>query len=148
MIDQRLSTHFMLSEFLRSETASRKGIDNTPTEQQLDGLRWNATNLEVVRRALGHPLHITSGLRVLALNTAIGSKNTSDHIRGLATDFQCPGFGPPLDICRAIEKTNIPFQQLIMEHTWVHISWPQLGDPPRREVLTLAGNGYARGLPA
>jgi len=148
MTDQKLSTNFMLSEFLRSETASRQGIDNTPTEQQLANLRWNATNLEVVRHALGHPLHITSGLRVLALNTAIGSKNTSDHIKGLATDFQCPGFGTPLEVCRTIAETNIPFRQLIMEHTWVHISWPQLGELPRREVLTLAGSGYVRGLPA
>lgn len=148
MIDQNLSDNFKLSEFLRSETASRKGIDNTPTEKQLEGLRWNATNMETVRHVLGHPLHITSGLRVLALNTAIGSKNTSDHIKGLATDFQCPGFGAPLDICRAIAQTNIAFRQLIMEHTWVHISWPQLGEPARREVLTLAGGGYDRGLPA
>ena len=143
----KLTENFTLGEFTRSETAQRFGIKNEPDADQLDNLRYNAEHMEMVRDLLGCPIHISSGLRVVEINRKIGSKDTSDHVKGLATDFEAPQFGSPLTICRAIEASNLPFKQLIFEHTWVHISWDPEADRPKREVLTLMpGVTYARGI--
>ena len=146
-MDEKLTENFRLSEFLRSETAERRGIPNVPDVMQLANLRRNATGMELVRALLAVAIHISSGLRVLVLNRLIGSKDTSAHVDGRATDFTAPEFGSPADICRAIADSDIPFDQLIFEHTWVHIAWAAEGYGPRREILTLMpGNTYARGI--
>lgn len=148
-LDEKLSTHFTLREFLRSETAARRGIDNTPPPEILHALERTAVNLENVRRLLGVPIHISSGYRCLALNRALGSKDTSAHVRGLAADFDAPEYGPPIDICRAIYASDIQYDQLIYEHTWVHIGWATAGAGVRRQTLTLMpGGSYAHGLVA
>lgn len=145
--DRPLSDHFTLAEFLRSEKADALGIDNTPPPDIEQALVWIAANMESVRALLGVPLHISSGYRCPALNAAVGSKPTSAHMKGLAADFEAPQYGTPLEICEAIESSTIPFDQLIWEHTWVHIGWVPLGDTPRRQVLTLMpGNTYAAGI--
>jgi hypothetical protein len=149
MLDEKLSTHFTVREFLRSETAARRGIDNTPPQEVLHALERTAVNLEAVRRLLGVPIHISSGYRCLALNRAIRSNDTSAHVRGLAVDFDAPEYGPPLDICRAIYASDIQYDQLIYEHTWVHIAWAAAGTGVRRQTLTLIrGGSYAHGLVA
>lgn len=147
MEDRKLSEHFNLSEFLRSETAARMGIQNTPDDSQLANLQANALRMEAVRELLDVPLHISSGLRVLQLNRAIGSKDTSAHVDGRATDFEAPDFGEPLKVCHAIAASDIAFDQLIWEHTWTHIGWARDGETPRRQVLTLMPGGtYAFGI--
>ncbi len=147
MLDEKLSMHFTLREFLRSETAARFGIDNNPSPEILHALERNAENMERVRQLLGVPLQVSSGYRCLALNRAIGSKDTSAHVRGLATDFEAPEYGPPVDICRAIAASDIDFDQLIFEHSWVHIAWVAAGAAPRRSKLTLMPGGtYSAGI--
>jgi hypothetical protein len=147
LTDLQLSEHFLLSEFLRSETAARLGIDNTPSEEIVEALRRNAANMEGVRIVLGVPIHISSGYRCLELNRALKSKDTSAHVDGRATDFDAPAFGSPLAVCRHIEASPIHFDQLIYEHTWVHIAWARYGEMPRRQVLTLMKDGsYSHGI--
>ncbi len=144
MMERRLSAHFMLSEFTASETAARENIDNTPSEEIIAALMFTAENLESVRSLLLAPLHITSGYRCPALNVRVGSKPTSAHVLGLAVDFICPSFGTPLMVCERLERSNIGFDQLIFEHSWVHIAFSR---EPRRQVLTLMrGGGYAHGI--
>jgi len=151
--DEPLSPHFRLYEFLRSEKAAALNIDNTPSGAVIEALRINAQRMELVRDVLGgKAIRINSGYRCLALNRALGSKDTSDHVKGLATDFVCAGFGTPEQICRALAGVDgLPFKQLIHEHTWVHISWDYQAEltamPPKRQVLTLmAGGTYAPGI--
>ncbi len=147
MLDEQLSPHFTLREFLRSETAARRGIDNLPSSEIIHTLERNAVNMERVRQLLGVPLQISSGYRCLDLNRAIGSKDTSAHVEGRATDFEAPEFGPPIDICRSIYASDILYDQLIYEHSWVHIAWPRVDAAPRRSVLTLMPGGtYAAGI--
>ena len=147
MLDEKLSQHFTLREFLRSETAARLGIDNLPGSEMIHTLERTAVNLERVRQLLGVPLQISSGYRCLELNRAIGSKDTSAHVEGRAADFEAPEFGPPIDICRAIYASDIKYDQLIYEHSWVHIAWERVGETPRRSVLTLMPGGtYAAGI--
>jgi hypothetical protein len=120
----QLSEHFTLDEFTTSQKATEKKIDNTKvTPEIIEHLRMLAITLEQVRSLLGgHPLHISSGYRCLALNRAIGSSDTSAHVRGYAADFTCSSFGTPKEIAKKLSESNIKFDQVINEITWVHIS--------------------------
>lgn len=142
-----LSPHFTLAEFTQSQTAARKGISNTPTPAVIECLKLTALGLEGVRTLLGSPITVNSGYRSPALNKAIGGSAKSQHVTGEAVDFICPGFGSPLDVCRAIVKSGLKFDQMIYEGTWVHISFCA---KPRGDVLTAhfntSGVSYTRGL--
>ena len=130
----QLSQHFNLNEFTISQTATRKGIDNTPPEPVIERLRMLAATLERVRGLLGNsPIRISSGYRSKELNRAIGSSDNSAHVLGYAVDFTCPIFGTPKEVANEIAKSAIKFDQIIYEGTWIHLSV----DPRnRREVLT------------
>lgn len=143
-----LSEHFNVKEAVTSETAKRKGITNEPNETVLVAMKRTAVGMERVRALLGNrPILIDSWYRSPALNLAVHGSTNSQHMKGEAVDFTCPTFGKPLDICREIiaYKELIRFDQLILEHTWVHISFNR--DNPRGEVLSLLEHGkYAQGL--
>jgi hypothetical protein len=138
----KLSQHFNLDEFTASQTATRKGIDNTPSPAVTERLRMLAATLEQVRSLLGNnSIRISSGYRSLALNRAIGSGDTSAHVLGYAVDFTCPKFGTPKEVANKIAESPIKFDQLICEGvspglpggSWIHLSV----DPRnRRELLT------------
>ena len=129
-----LSEHFSLDEFTASQEATRHGINNKPSEKVVENLRMLAALLEQVRELLGGgAIRISSGYRSLALNRHIGSNDTSAHVRGYAADFTCPAFGTPIEVAKKIAESNLKFDQLIYEGTWVHISC----DPQnRRQLLT------------
>lgn len=143
-----LSEHFTLEEAIRSDTATRKGLDNSPSAEVLANMMEAAEQLEVVRRLLDAPIQVTSWYRSPKLNTLIGGSATGAHPEGWAIDFRAPGFGTPLEVCRAVRDSGIKFDQLIYEGTWVHLSFaPKL----RQSVLTAHfGDGpthYTAGLP-
>ena len=129
-----LSDHFSQDELTASQTATRQGIKNTPSPAVVENLRMLAALLEQVRTLLGdRSIHISSGYRSLALNRYIGSHDLSAHVRGYAADFTCPAFGTPIEVAKEIAESNLKFDQLIYEGTWVHISC----DPQnRRQLLT------------
>jgi hypothetical protein len=142
-----LTRHFSLEEMTASETAARKGLDNSPSPEILDALIVTANGLERVREELGgKPIHINSGYRSAKVNAAVGGKATSQHVKGEAADIICPAFGPPSAVARAIEaaKDRIGYDQLIYEfHAWVHISFT---DAPRGMVLTINSKGVQQGI--
>ena len=139
----KLSEHFSLIEFTRSQTASRYGIDNTPNEEQLENLKTLAKGLEDVRTKLdSNPINISSGFRCEALNDRLGSKRTSRHIMGLAADLTCDRYGDVERIFNVLKESSIGFDQLILEYnSWIHISFPKEGEEPRRQVLVIDKNG-------
>ena len=142
----QLSPNFSLSDLIRSETAEERGIDNTPPPEIIENLRRLAAGLEKVRALLGAPLEISSGYRCAALNEAVGGSSTSQHMQGLAVDFECPAFGTPLEIADAIGRSGLVFDQCILEYgRWVHLSF---SDAPRRRLLTIYDDdkGYVAGL--
>lgn len=146
-----LSEHFTWEEVVNSETAARLNIDNTQLSQDvITSVRRTATKMEKVRDILGNkPLHINSFYRCLELNTALRSKPTSQHTKGEAVDFIAPEIGTPLQLCRTIiaNVDLIRYDQLILEHTWVHISFCAPSITPRLQVISLLANGhYALGL--
>lgn len=138
-----LSPHFSIEEL--TATSHRK-LGNTPPPDVLDNLTITAKRLEGVRAVLGdRVISVSSGYRSPAVNKAVGGAKNSAHLTGHAIDFNCYSFGGPLAVCKAIAASNVKFDQLIEEGTWVHISF----DPRmRRQVLTKTAGGYASGLAA
>jgi len=132
-----LSRHFTLEELTVSQTAVRAGLPNTPSQAAQNNLRLTAAMLEQVRVLLhDRAITVTSGFRSVAVNELLGSHVTSGHCQGLAADFICPTFGTPRQICEAIVASDIVFDQLIYEGTWIHISTVTRGKKARRQVLT------------
>lgn len=139
-----LTPHFTLDELTASQTAARLGLDNTPPPEMVAALKRTAELLEEVRALLGKPVLVSSGYRSPAVNRAVGGAANSAHMLGCAADFSSPSFGSPIDICRAIARSDIAFDQLIHEfRAWVHIAW---APNPRKMVLTVDTAGTRPGL--
>ena len=126
----QLSDHFTLSELTKSSTAERRGIDNEPGPSEIENLILVCDQiLEPVRNHYGIPFAPNSGFRGLELNQAIGSSNTSQHVKGEAVDFEVPGI-PNKDVALWVME-NCEFDQLILEFYkegipdsgWVHCSY-------------------------
>ena len=120
----KLSKNFSLNEFISSETALRRGIDNTPSAEVLANLKALCENImQPLRDWYGKPINITSGYRSPALNRAIKGAANSDHMRGQAVDFTLPKEDYPkvFDWLR----NNVQFTQIIDEFgfSWIHISY-------------------------
>jgi len=144
-----LTEHFTIEELTRSQKAVELGIDNTPPADVLEELRATAMMMEQVRQILGGPILTSSGYRCLALNRAIGSKDTSAHVWGGAVDFTCPSFGTPLEVAQrlATRQALLGFDQLIHEHArWVHIGRAAGDATPRGQLLTIDSRGIRAGL--
>jgi uncharacterized protein YcbK (DUF882 family) len=145
----QLTEHFSLEELTASDYAKRKGIDNTPSDPVRANLLVLARQLEVVRGILNVPIEITSGYRCLAVNRALGSKDTSAHVLGLAADFRAPLYGTPLEVADelATHAEEIGFDQLIHEfRSWVHIGFRP--GSARGQLLTIDTRGTQMGLVA
>lgn len=153
-LNERLSQNFTLREAVRSQTAARLGIDNTPDADVIERLRATACQvLQPVRDHFGVPFSPSSWFRCLELNRAIGSKDTSQHVTGQAVDFEVPGVANP-DLARWIDE-NCWHDQLILEFFdeadpasgWIHVSFASRRN--RGEVLTaFRGGRYEKGIVA
>jgi uncharacterized protein YcbK (DUF882 family) len=137
-----LSTHFTLDELTASQTAARKGLDNTPNATEVANLVRVAALLEEVRALLNKPILINSGFRSKQVNDAVGSRDTSQHRIGCAADIRVPGM-TPREVVEACIKANIGYDQIIEEFgSWTHISVPDSpARPPRRQALTIDRQG-------
>lgn len=142
-----LTPHFTLAELAASDTAKAKKIDNMPPPIELDNLRRVAAVLEQVRTLVGAPIKVSSGYRAPALNKAVGGAANSAHVLGLAADISTSAVSPKA-LARLIQQSDIQFDQLIYENTWVHIGLS--AGKPRRQVLTAkfgpGGTTYVSGI--
>ena len=137
-----LSKNFTLNEYVKSQTALRKGIDNSiESTEHLEAAE--ALFADVVQKVRDHfgPTIITSGYRSPALNEAIGGSSNSQHCKGEAVDIEVPGISN-VDLALWIEE-NLLWDQLILEFYtpgvpdsgWVHVSYRDTEDN-RMETLT------------
>jgi zinc D-Ala-D-Ala carboxypeptidase len=127
----QLSKNLSLNEVIKSNTATRKGIDNTPTEEHLKNLKYLAEKVfQPIREHFGVPIYISSGYRSKALNEAIGGSKTSFHSHGMALDLDQDGRNRGVsnaDVFYYI-KDNLQFTELIWEFgdetnpNWVHVA--------------------------
>jgi zinc D-Ala-D-Ala carboxypeptidase len=132
-----ISEHFTLEEFTFSEAAARLGLDNSPADAVVTHLITLAATMEQVRTLLGNKAVIVhSGYRSLKVNKALGGVVTSAHCQGLACDFVCPEVGTPAEVALAIFKSEIDYDQLILEYGWVHVGLAQQTLLFRHEALT------------
>jgi hypothetical protein len=141
-----MSEHFTIAELTFSQTADRKGIDNTPSPAVTGNLNRLMVALERIRDLVG-PVAVSSGYRSPALNAAVGGARDSAHVLGLAADITCKAMTPKA-LATMIRESDIEFDQLIYEGTWVHIGLAV--GALRREVLTANFSGgratYTRGI--
>ena len=122
----RLTAHFTLAEFTRSESAKRHGVSNNPTPEHLENIKVLCERvLEPIRAKFG-PIVISSGYRSKMLNHYIGGTLKSQHLEGKAVDIDMDGMDSVTnkEIFEYI-KYNLEFDQLINEHNyaWVHVSY-------------------------
>jgi len=128
----KLTANFSLNELTKSQTAERKGIDNTPSPTHQENLKLLCTSiLQPVRDHFSKVVTISSGYRSPELCTAIGSKITSQHARGEAADFEI--FGVSNKSLADYIDSELHYDQLILEYWnesdpnsgWVHCSFSE-----------------------
>lgn len=120
------ASNFQYKEFIRSESAMRKGIDNIPEEWQWYNIEDLAVNvLQPVRDYFGRT-RITSGFRSKELNVSIGGSRYSNHCRGQASDIEPVDTRIKLFHILDFIYRELPFRNLILEYPpygWVHVDY-------------------------
>lgn len=131
----QLSKNLSLKEAIKSNTASRLGIPNTPEDWEIENLRAVAENVfQPLRDHFGVPIGVSSGYRSKQLNKAIGGSKYSQHMIGEALDLDADIYGriTNADIFNYI-KENLEWDQMIWEFgddkepNWVHVSYKEAG---------------------
>lgn len=137
----QLSTNFSLKEFTKSDTATRKGLDNTPTPEVIVNLQTLVNEIvQPLRNSYDKIVTINSGYRSPEVNASVGGSKTSDHCKGMAADIEIEGESN-FDLAQHIVDTY-KFTQVILEFYtqgvldsgWVHVSYDK--DNLKCEVLT------------
>lgn len=153
--------YFSIAEFTKSDTAKKKGIDNTPTQYQIDNATEFIENLlDPLREAWGHyckqhalgtpAIKVSSGIRSKALNEAVNGSKTSAHYHGYAADLV------PYNGELAVFKKfcvdwlfDKDFDQFISEDEnkngvprWIHIGYKHGTGKQRHQYLYMVNNKY------
>ena len=126
----KISDHITYAEAIHSQTAKRKGIDNTPNPNQIEAMKLLAEKVfEPLREWVGGPIKVNSFFRSPELNTKIGGSKTSQHCKGQAIDIDdVYGYKKNSEMYHWI-KENLSFDQMIWEFgtdtqpNWVHVSY-------------------------
>ena len=137
----KLTENFSLNELTKSQTAERKGIDNTPSAEHQENLkRLCESILQRIRDHFGEVVSVSSGYRSPELCVAIGSSTKSQHARGESADFEIFGVSNK-ELADYIDQ-NLDYDQLILEYWkgedepnsgWVHCSFNTQGN--RKQYL-------------
>ena len=144
-LNRKLSKNFTLGEMIASDTAKKKGIDNTPTLLAIYHLEELCTNLlQPIRDAYGKPIKVTSGFRCFRLNAILGGSPTSAHPLGWAADIR-PVSGSYEEfekfVINFLMTSGIPFDQAIREKSgrskWLHIGYKNGAGKQRKMVFDL-----------
>ena len=137
----KLTENFSLNELTKSQTAERKGIDNTPSAEHQENLKSLCEMiLQPIRDHFGQVVSVSSGYRSPELCVAIGSSTKSQHAKGQASDFEIFGVSNK-ELADWIDE-NLDYDQLILEYWkgedepnsgWVHCSFNTQGN--RKQYL-------------
>ena len=137
----KLTENFSLNELTKSQTAERKGIDNTPSTEHQENLKSLCEMiLQPIRDQFGQVVSVSSGYRSPELCVAIGSSTQSQHAKGQASDFEIFGVSNK-ELADYIDQ-NLDYDQLILEYWkgedepnsgWVHCSFNAQGN--RKQYL-------------
>ena len=129
---EKISKHITYKEATKSDTAIRKGINNSPTPEIIERMQLVAEKVfEPIREHFRVPIFINSFYRSITLNHAIGGSSSSQHCTGEAIDMDTRDRYDGInntDLFLYI-KNNLEFDQLIWEYgteiepDWVHVSY-------------------------
>ncbi len=143
-----LSKHVSLAEFCHSDTAKRRGIDNTIKDPaHLASAKLLCEKVfEPIREHFGVPIHISSGYRSASLNRAVKGSASSQHCRAEAMDIDADRYGKVTnkEIFDYIRE-HLEWDQMIWEFgndsqpDWVHVSFKATGN--RRQILKAIKEG-------
>lgn len=133
--------YFTLEEMVRSETARKFCIDNTPGEWEKKNLDKLVTNLlDPLREAWGSPIGVNSGYRCYTLNQMVGGAKKSQHLSGKAADIR--PIGRSFDEFKKFLVEWLKdkeFDQCIIEISktskWIHISYDETRN--RRKIFSI-----------
>lgn len=124
----QLSKNFYLSEFTRSQTASRFRLNNTPSQEIINNLKLLVDRcLQPIRDHYNLPVIISSGYRSPAVNRAVGGSTKSQHMTGQAADFEISSIDN-YTLAEWIHR-NLNYDQLILEFYeggnsgWIHVGY-------------------------
>ncbi len=144
--ETKLSKHFKLKEFEKSQTAIRLNIDNTVKDKKIFNnlKKLSEEILEPVRNHFGKSFSPNSGYRCLQLNRKLGSRDSSQHTLGQAVDIEIVGIDN--ETLFAYIKNELEFDQVILEYYdgvtpdsgWIHVSYI---DPKENRKNSFAYDG-------
>jgi len=147
----KLTENFSLNELTKSQTAERKGIDNTPSAEHQDNLKSLCEMiLQPIRDHFGQVVSVSSGYRSPELCVAIGSSTNSQHAKGQASDFEIFGISNK-ELADYIDQ-NLDYDQLILEYWkgedepnsgWVHCSYTN-GNNRKQYLRAYKENGSTK----
>ena len=163
---KKISAHISYNEATRSQTAIRKGLNNTPGAKQIENIQlWAEKVFELLRehvsnkRGKDSPIHINSIYRSVAVNASVGGSKTSQHCAGEASKMEeaagdietnYDDFNNK-DLFMLIKNKGV-FDQLIWEYgddkapDWVHVSYRKGAN--RHQVLKVTRvNGKSKYSP-
>lgn len=121
------SEFFTLRELIKSTTASKYHIDNSPSGDIVRNLQYGVNMvLDPLRRLYGKPIIITSGFRCPELNKRVGGVTNSWHTQGNAADIHVASLAEANKIFSNLQK--IPsVDTALFEHStsgqWLHVQW-------------------------
>jgi hypothetical protein len=147
----KISKNISYKESIHSQTAKRKGIENTPNEEQLASMFTIAEMIfQPLRAWVGGPIKINSFFRSPELNRAIGGSKSSQHCKGQAMDLDdVYGHKTNAEMYMYI-KENLDFDQLIWEFgddknpNWVHVSYVDAQKNRNRCLKAYKDNGKTK----
>ena len=142
----QISNNITYAEAIHSETAKRRGIDNTPNPTQIEAMKLVAEKVfQPLREWVDYPIRINSMYRSEELNSRIGGAISSAHKEGLAIDLDSLGGKTNLEMLHYI-KDHLEFDILISEYPnqegepkWIHVSWNKKKN--RKQVLEIKRKG-------
>tara|TARA_R110000751_G_scaffold306736_2_gene426057 strand:- start:735 stop:1280 length:546 start_codon:yes stop_codon:yes gene_type:complete len=161
-MSKTVSKYVSYEEVIHSNTAKSKGLDNNPTDEQLNLIRECAINVfDPLRKHTNAPIKINSVFRGPELNKAIGGSSSSQHCVGLDTSKNSYGAAFDIDDYYWVKdrsefnntemadwiRTNLDYDQLIYEFPingypkWVHVSYRPDGKNRKQNLIATKRNG-------
>lgn len=138
---RNITRSFLWTEFELSATAKAHKIDNhVPDAVKPYTVDFCKTVLQPLRDKVGKPITISSGYRCKKLNELVGGSPTSQHVTGEAADIKIATMRP-LDVAQLIYDLRLPYDQLILYPTWVHVSHRLFGINRRQVLYNKSYNG-------
>ena len=129
-----LSVHLSLAQAIKSDTAKKNGLDNTPSAAEKENLKQLGINIyDKIYDKFNGNVRLTSVFRSEAVNKKVGGSSTSQHRFGQALDIQGTNGITNKQIFKYV-KDNLTYHQIIWEYgsknepDWVHVGYKPSGN--------------------